>query len=64
MVTRSTEPLKGHEEKVSGAHRRHPFHCRLLCLRGEMTVHTLFEIYFELRLNFKDISARGVELFV
>jgi len=30
----------------------------------EMVVHTLFEIYFKLGLHFKDMSARGVELFV
>jgi len=35
----------------SGAQRRRPFHCRLLCLCGEMAVHTLFEIYFKLRLH-------------
>ena len=48
----------------SGAHRRQPFHRRLLCLCGEMAVHILFEIYFKLGLHFKDIAARGVvELF-
>ena len=44
-----------------GAHRRQPFDCRLLCLCGEMVVHTLFEIYFKLGLHFKDMSPRGVE---
>ena len=36
----------------------------VMFMGGEMVVHTLFEIYFKLGLHFKDMSAKGVELFV